>query len=583
MPDVDIVVIGSGLSGLAFARFYLDIHPEANLIILEEDKCLGGVWSSRRSYEEFWCQSGLRMAGFSDVPLTVPEDAPLYHDTFEAKYVTEYLEEYVHNHSYNGKTLFTRIRFRHKAFRVDKRGDVWRVATTCPFDLSSHYPSWMIIWTCPRLVVATGRTSFPEMPSIDWGSKNPRRIDSVHHHKDFGAISQQRLPSTGRKRQVVVLGGGKSAADMVYESVKKGHHVSWIIRASGEGPALLFPAPGHGRYKNSVESSATRLKALFSPSPFMPNSWWFSLIRAMIYGTRIGINYMIKRIDNVNQYCRNVAGYDTRPGALPTFSLLDFTTSAFWCTGPVGLVQHDDFWDTIAQNVQIYRNEVLSYRDGTITLDDGIELFADDFLLGTGWDTKNKLFVDAEVRSLGLSHSKELDSKEVTDFWKQLYEDADRQVIAKFPILEHPPPHRTPTPFTITTQKLYKGIAPLGDQSIAFLGAIDISNSFRAAEAQAIWTTACFDGNINLPPLEQMKEDVAYMNAFSKRRYPTHGQKGDCFFFELIWYTDALLHEVGLRSHRKGWWADFVEPCLASDLNGMKDEYLKKYGFGAFW
>ena len=38
-----------GISGLAFARFYLDIHPECRLALLEEDSCVGGVWSSSKS------------------------------------------------------------------------------------------------------------------------------------------------------------------------------------------------------------------------------------------------------------------------------------------------------------------------------------------------------------------------------------------------------------------------------------------------------------------------------------------------------------------------------------------------------
>lgn len=35
-----------GLSGISFARFYLDIHPRTKLAILEADDCVGGVWSS---------------------------------------------------------------------------------------------------------------------------------------------------------------------------------------------------------------------------------------------------------------------------------------------------------------------------------------------------------------------------------------------------------------------------------------------------------------------------------------------------------------------------------------------------------
>lgn len=33
-------------SGIAFARFYLDTHPDCRLTILEKDGCIGGVWSA---------------------------------------------------------------------------------------------------------------------------------------------------------------------------------------------------------------------------------------------------------------------------------------------------------------------------------------------------------------------------------------------------------------------------------------------------------------------------------------------------------------------------------------------------------
>ena len=41
----------TGISGLAFARFYLDIHPEARLAVVEENSCVGGVWSSSEQPE----------------------------------------------------------------------------------------------------------------------------------------------------------------------------------------------------------------------------------------------------------------------------------------------------------------------------------------------------------------------------------------------------------------------------------------------------------------------------------------------------------------------------------------------------
>lgn len=252
--------------------------------------------------------------------------------------------------------------------------------------------------------------------------------------------------------------------------------------------------------------------------------------------------------------------------------------SAFWYTGPVGLAQHEDFWDTIAQNVHIHRKDISSMRSNTITLEDGIEVPTDVLLCGTGWKSTYPFLSKDLACSLGLPHALEESLDQETKLWQDLLKVADHQVLASFPLLENPPPSRKIDALT-TTAKLYKGIAPLQDHSIAFLGHIDSSNSFRAAEVQAIWTTAYFDGSINMPPPEQAQKEVAFMNAFSRRRYPSRGQKGDCVFGELIWYSDDLLQDVGLKSHQKGLWSNWVEPCLQADLKNMPNEYRKKYGF----
>lgn len=42
--------------------------------------------------------------------------------------------------------------------------------------------------------------------------------------------------------------------------------------------------------------------------------------------------------------------------------------------------------------------------------------------------------------------------------------------------------------------------------------------------------------------------------------------------FELIPYTDQLLQKVGLSSQRK------FSPCVATNLGGLKDEYMRRYG-----
>ena len=93
-----------------------------------------------------------------------------------------------------------------------------------------------------------------------------------------------------------------------------------------------------------------------------------------------------------------------------------------------------------------------------------------------------------------------------------------------------------------------------------------------------MWATAYLDRRLTLPSLEIRREEVALFTSWCRRRYLNNGEKGNWMTFELIGYTDQLLEQLGFTSHRKGWFRDLFEPCVASDLVGLKDEYMNKYG-----
>ena len=252
------------------------------------------------------------MVGFSDVPLTLPDDAPTYYGSFEAKYVTEYFENYVDSHVYNGSSLRNRIFFGNHVDKVEKIEGSWVIRAQDSIRGERIFRS-------SRIAMATGLTSIPNIPSL------PRSEDfegSICHHKQWGDFSKYTL-NTSDCKHVAVLGGAKSATDMVYECVKKGKSVSWIIRKSGEGPALFVPALGGGRYENSTEKGTTRLSAYFSPSSFMPNLWSTRLI----HGTSIGRDYLRRKTQADDQSCRDLAAYRTREGALSSFQKLESTAS----------------------------------------------------------------------------------------------------------------------------------------------------------------------------------------------------------------------------------------------------------------
>ena len=198
------------------------------------------------------------MTSFSDVALEIPKDAPKLHDTFEAKYVTQYLEEYVDSHVYNGRPLRSRIQLNTEVRSVKKSGSGWILQVGGALPQSIH---------CVKLAVASGLTSSPVMPQL------PRSHDytvPILHHRDFGAQSRAILAASSAYKNITVLGGGKSAADMVYGSIKAGKNVNWIIRKTGEGPGIFMNPAATGRYRNNAEAGATQKATLLNPSGFHP-------------------------------------------------------------------------------------------------------------------------------------------------------------------------------------------------------------------------------------------------------------------------------------------------------------------------
>jgi hypothetical protein len=106
------------------------------------------------------------------------------------------------------------------------------------------------------------------MPSL------PGRHDflgQVLHQDGFGSSNILTSPEI---RNITVLGGGKSSADMVYESVKAGKTVSWILKASDTtGPGFFLSPEGAGPYKNAFEIGMTRLAATLTPSNMNGINW----------------------------------------------------------------------------------------------------------------------------------------------------------------------------------------------------------------------------------------------------------------------------------------------------------------------
>jgi dimethylaniline monooxygenase (N-oxide forming) len=252
----------------------------------------------------------------------------------------------------------------------------------------------------------------------------------------------------------------------------------------------------------------------------------------------------------------------------------------FWQNGTGGLLNRSDFWETIAPNVRIYNDDILELDKRLLRLKRGEEVPTDVLLCGTGWHPASFGFFTPELAvNLGLPHPFKDEPAEEAETWTQLEKKADQRVLQQFPLLANPPDHPS-NPIQTTPYRLYNGIAPLDDESIAFVGYVSCSNYFKGVECQAIWATAYLDKQLTLPYKEDQQEEIARLNVWNRRRYLSNGEWGNFLPFESTWYTDKLLREVGLSSHLKGWFRNYFVPGTSQDLVGLKDEYIVKHGHG---
>ena len=256
----------------------------------------------------------------------------------------------------------------------------------------------------------------------------------------------------------------------------------------------------------------------------------------------------------------------------------------FWQNDSSGINQRPDFYSTIATKVHVYRQSIdhlsadsitLSANGGSASKSQSLPL--DVLIMCTGWLPCSQLFPTPVALDLGLPTAIAEPTPKETAGWKTLEGRGDCNILARFPVLQHPPAHFKKKPL-YTPCRLYKAMVPvidIEDHSIIFLGKLVVGNNFRVAEVQALWAVAYLDGNIRLQR-QGMELEIGETLAWCRRRYLGKGDLGSWFYFDALDYTDMLLEQLGLRSHRsRGWLKDLFGPCKAADLRHLAHEYIK--------
>jgi dimethylaniline monooxygenase (N-oxide forming) len=235
-------------------------------------------------------------------------------------------------------------------------------------------------------------------------------------------------------------------------------------------------------------------------------------------------------------------------------------------------------------NIEFFRENITKISGNTIVMPFDT-VCPDVIICATGWQPSYHKFLDQDLaRSLGLPVTLLEPLRRPANVadqakWFELEQAADDEICRRFPRLQKPLVHHRST----TTQspfRLYMYMAPTDPKrrGIVFLGHIVIGNNFRAAECQALWAVAYLDGQLSLPFNEDMEREVAMSVAWCRRRYLSKSALGHWLYFDLVPYTDALLQQLGLDSHRKkGCVKHSFTPCVAEDLKDFLSELQLKY------
>lgn len=204
------------------------------------------------------------------------------------------------------------------------------------------------------------------------------------------------------------------------------------------------------------------------------------------------------------------------------------------------LIVHRELYDWIREGdtLKIYRSDVEKLgHDDKIYLASGEVLQTDTFVFATGYEADQPIFSPSDAASLGIP-SKHPVHTDITAEWTTLEHAADKKVCAGFPRLANSPTDLSDCGFS--GYKLHHTIVPLpllskNDRSLVFVGALTIVSTGAISNISALWAVAWLTGKLNIEqPAQELKEQVAFRNAFSRRRYLHMGSKSPNVLMEYL-------------------------------------------------
>ncbi|KAJ5585770.1 FAD/NAD(P)-binding domain-containing protein [Penicillium hetheringtonii] len=518
--SAEVIVVGTGVGGLAASKTYLELSPQTELVLLEKRPTLGGVWSEENCYEGLKTNNLGGTYEFTDFPM--------------------------------GRKARPRLELDHSNYQ-----------------LRANYHLYV------RKVDYVHRAVFTPNPVQIQGVENFER--PVINHSQLREQGAQ-IAQDPNVKNVIVVGASKTGYDVVHLMASNGKKVNWIIRESGGGGVWMSsPWAKFAGVKTKLELLVTmRFFTWFSPCIFGDFDG-FSWIRKALHQTRLGRYFVDRFWEGIRLDVIDQNAYRKEE----CLAHLEPLESLFW-SARVGILNYpSDIHNYLRSGqVQIIRKDIDHLSEsGSVTLADGTNLKTDALVAITGWKLAPsvKYKPDGLDGSLGIPSSN-LNADDVA-LWKALDSQADKEILDRFPYLRNPPGRVIPYKQDVSPFRLYRGIAPpslasTGDNSIAYVKMVHSTSNIIIAECQALWVYAYLNRRISTDKTDVYRQ-TALLSRYGKHRYPCGFSTWyPEFVYDAVPYADMLLADLGIKHRRKpSLMKEIFEGYTIHDYRGINQEW----------
>ncbi|KAG7065405.1 hypothetical protein JMJ76_0007705 [Colletotrichum scovillei] len=553
------ILSSQGWFGLAAAKAYSQLHPTANLAVLEAAESCGGTWSKNRLYPGLKSNNMIGTYEYPDFPMSESVYGVKPNNHVPGAVLHRYLTDFAKHFGF-----FDRIQFNTAVNLVERNGEKgWRLSVASP-------AGERVIQT-EKLILATGLTSTPNLPTY---SGAETFSGPLFHAKDFC----KRASELKGVKNAVVVGGAKSAFDVAYALVQDGAQVDLIVRPNGHGPVWIAP-PFVTPFKKRMDQLLNiRWMSWFSPCPWGGEDG-YSGVRQFLHGTTFGRFIVDSFWKVLSGDVLSANAYDSHP----ELQKLKPWHSAFWIGSGLSILNYDSsLFDLVKEGkIRVHIDNIDRLEGNKVFLSSGEQLETEAIVCSTGWKKESTIkFAGLNEEKLGLKYS--ATEKRALD------QEADAKVLDLFPRLGDQPKLRF-TPKEANPLRYYRFMVPstmVGSRDLAFAGMISTVSTSVCATIQGHWIAAFLGGQLDRLPTsdQEITDEIMLHTQWGKWRYPCgYGADLPDFVFEGLPYVNMLMKDLGVETHRKSSrLQELTSPYLPADFRGLVDEWKQGHSASEF-